>query len=81
MKILRALAEEIRPFVNLLEEYIEFLTHLDVIGAKAKYANSINALLPKITKEKKIYFKNAFHPILWKKNKQQNIETVRKLFS
>ena len=76
VKILRALAEEIRPFVNLLKEYIEFLTHLDVIDAKAKYANSINALLPKITKEKKIYFKNAFHPILWKKNKQQNIETV-----
>lgn len=76
VKILKALAEEIRPFVSLLEEYITFLTHLDVIGAKAKYANSINALLPKITKEKKIYLKNAFHPILWKKNKLQNLETV-----
>lgn len=76
VKILRTLAEEIRPFVGLLEEYITFLTHLDLIGAKAKYANSINALLPIITKEKKIYFKNAFHPILWKKNKNQNIDTV-----
>ena len=76
VKILRTLAEEIRPFVGLLEEYITFLTHLDLIGAKAKYAYSINALLPKITKEKKIYFKNAFHPILWKKNKNQNIDTV-----
>mgnify|MGYP005991026161 CR=1 FL=1 len=76
VKILRALAEQIRPFVELLEEYLVFLTHLDLVGSKAKYAQSINALLPKITKEKKIYLKNAFHPILWKKNKSQDIETI-----
>ena len=76
VKILRKLAEEIRPFVSLLEEYLTFLTHLDTVSAKAKYANSINAILPKITKEKKIFFKNAYHPILWKKNKEQEIKTI-----
>ncbi|TYP99403.1 DNA mismatch repair protein MutS2 [Tenacibaculum adriaticum] len=75
VKILRALAEEIRPFVPLLEEYIVFLTHLDVVAAKAKYAREINALLPKISKEKKIFLRDAFHPILWRKNHQQNIKT------
>lgn len=76
IKILRALAEEVRPYTPLLEEYISFLVHLDVVAAKAKYANAINGLLPKITKKKKIYFRDAFHPILWRKNTQQGIETI-----
>ncbi|MGY0407925.1 MAG: MutS-related protein, partial [Polaribacter sp.] len=74
--ILRTLATTIRPFVSLLEEYLSFLTHIDAIGAKAKYAKEMNAILPKISNQKKIYFKNAVHPILWRKNKQQNIETI-----
>ena len=76
VKILRTLATTIRPFVPLLNEYISFLTHIDVVGAKAKYAKEINAILPKITTEKKIYFKNAVHPILWRKNNHQKIKTI-----
>ncbi|WP_299157418.1 DNA mismatch repair protein MutS [uncultured Tenacibaculum sp.] len=76
VKILRALASEIRPYTPLLNEYVTFLTHLDMVGSKAKYARSINGLLPKITKEKKIFFKDAFHPVLWKKNKEQGIKTI-----
>lgn len=76
VRILRALATEIRPYTPLLNEYVSFLTHLDMVGAKAKYAKSINGLLPKITKDKKVFFKNAFHPILWQKNKAKNIETI-----
>jgi DNA mismatch repair protein MutS2 len=76
VKILRALAETIRPSVLLIEEYITFLIHIDTVGAKAKYAQEINAVLPKISKEKKIFFKNAYHPILWKKNKEQKKHIV-----
>ena len=46
------------------------------MGAKAKYAQEMNAILPKISKEKKIFFKNAYHPVLWKKNKEQKLETI-----
>ncbi|CAM1350250.1 endonuclease MutS2 [Tenacibaculum ascidiaceicola] len=76
VRILRYLATEIRPYTPLLNEYVLFLTHLDLVGAKAKYAKSINGLLPKITKEKKVFLKNAFHPILWQKNKAKDIETI-----
>ena len=76
VKILRALATVIRPMASLLDAYIEYLIHVDVVGAKAKYAQEINAILPEISKEKKIYFKNAVHPILWKKNNEQRIQTV-----
>ncbi|CAL2083561.1 DNA mismatch repair protein MutS2 [Tenacibaculum sp. 190524A05c] len=81
VKILRALAEEIRPYTPLLEQYISFLTHLDLTAAKAKYARTINGLLPKISKEKKIYFRDAIHPILWRKNAEQGIETISQTLS
>ena len=81
IKILRNLSYTLFPIVSLLEEYIDFLTHIDVIGAKAKYAKEINAILPKLSKEKTIYFKNAFHPILLRKNKSQNIKTVSQTLS
>jgi DNA mismatch repair protein MutS2 len=76
VKILRDLATTIRPLVSLIEEYIAFLIHIDTIGAKAKYAKEINAVLPKISKEKRIFFKNAYHPVLWRKNNKQDIHTV-----
>ena len=76
VKILRDLSTTIRPMVSLLEDYFEFLIHVDSIGAKAKYAQEINAILPKISKTKRIFFKNAYHPVLWRKNKKQNLHTV-----
>lgn len=75
VKVLRALAEEIRPFTYLLEAYVVFLTHLDVVGAKAKYAREINGLLPKIVAHKKVFFRDAIHPILWRKNRELNKKT------
>jgi DNA mismatch repair protein MutS2 len=76
IKILRTLAETIRPFTGLMEEYIAYLVRTDVVSAKAKYAVEMNAILPLITKEKRIFFKNAVHPILWRKNKEQKITTI-----
>ena len=76
VKILRDLSTTIRPMVSLLEDYFEFLIHVDSIGAKAKYAQEINAILPNISKTKRIFFKNAYHPVLWRKNKKQNLHTV-----
>jgi len=63
-KILKELAAEIKPFVPLLHLYLQYLTHLDIIAAKAKYGKSLDAVLPKITSEKKIDYKKAYHPIL-----------------
>ena len=75
IRILKQLTNEIRPFKETLHEYQEFLSDIDVIAAKAKYANKINALLPKITEEKRMFFRDAFHPILWLTNKQKNKTT------
>lgn len=67
-RILKKLSNDIRPFINLLKQYQDFLSDIDVIAAKAKYANKINGLLPTIIDEKRLFFREAFHPILYLNN-------------
>jgi len=71
-RILKQLSNQIRPFLPLLMQYQDFLSDIDVIAAKAKYANKINGILPTITEERRLYFRDAFHPILYLNNKQKN---------
>ncbi|MFM9825383.1 endonuclease MutS2 [Flavobacterium sp.] len=71
-RILKQLSNQIRPFLSLLIQYQDFLSDIDVIAAKAKYANKINGVLPKITDERRLYFRDAFHPILYLNNTQKN---------
>ena len=71
-RILKQLSNYIRPYLPLLIKYQDFLSDIDVIAAKAKYANKINGILPTITEERRLYFRDAFHPILYLNNKQKN---------
>ncbi len=75
IKILTVLSTKIRPYSNLLLEYQEFLTAIDVIAAKAKYARKINGILPEITQERKIFFRDALHPILFLNNLEKKLTT------
>ena len=75
MRILRMLSATIRPYTALISQYQEFLSDMDVIAAKAKYANRINGILPKINEEKRLFFREAFHPILLLNNKAENKPT------
>ena len=74
-RILKSLSNAIRPFIALLIQYQEFLSDIDVIAAKAKYANKIHAVLPTITEEKHLYFRDAFHPILFLSNLEKKEKT------
>ena len=71
-RILMQLSYAIRPFVPLLYDYQDFLTDIDVVSAKAKYAKRINGLLPHINDERRLYFREAFHPILYVNNRAKN---------
>ncbi|MFY7810094.1 MAG: endonuclease MutS2 [Flavobacterium sp.] len=75
IKILTVLSAKIRPYSSLLLEYQEFLAAIDVIAAKAKYARKINGILPEITQERKIYFRDALHPILFLNNLEKKLPT------
>ncbi|WP_333878706.1 endonuclease MutS2 [Flavobacterium sp.] len=74
-KILKKLSNDIRPYTELLKQYQDFLSDIDVISAKAKYARKINAVLPHITEEKRLYFRDAFHPILFLNNLEKKEKT------
>ena len=74
-RILRKLTSEIRPFSELLNHYQELLSDIDLIAAKARYAKNINAILPNITEEKRLFFKDAYHPILYLTNKEKKQQT------
>lgn len=71
-RILKQLSNYIRPFLPLLIKYQDFLSDVDVIAAKAKYANRINGILPTITENRRLYFRDAYHPVLYLNNKQKN---------
>lgn len=74
-RILKKLSNEIRPYVELLWQYQDFLSDIDVISAKAKYANKINGLLPTINENKRLFFREVFHPILYLNNLEKKEKT------
>lgn len=74
-RILKKLSNEIRPYVDLLKQYQDFLSDIDVVAAKAKYARKINAILPNITEEKRLFFREAYHPILFLNNLEKKEKT------
>ncbi|NNL33490.1 MAG: DNA mismatch repair protein MutS [Flavobacteriaceae bacterium] len=69
-KILKVLTEIIREYKPLLEAYQQFLIAIDLIYAKAKYAHSMNAVLPILSDEKIVELKEAYHPLLYLNNKK-----------
>jgi DNA mismatch repair protein MutS2 len=75
IRILTQLTNDIRPFIALLKQYQDFLSDVDVICAKAYYALSINAIMPTITENRRLFFREAFHPILYLTNKQKGEKT------
>lgn len=74
-RILKQLSSEIRPFTSLLFDYHEFLSDIDLVYAKARYAQKIGGILPEISNEKRLYFREAFHPILLLNNKAKGKPT------
>ncbi len=74
-RILNALTNFIRPYGHLLHEYQKFLAAIDVTAAKAKYASETNALLPEINTEKRMFLRDAYHPLLFLSNKLKDEKT------
>ena len=73
-KILRKLTSEISEFQPQLSEYQTYIFDLDVTRAKAKFAEKINGVLPKINRHQTLRLKDAYHPLLFLRNKAENKE-------
>ena len=75
IKILRALTDVIRSHRALITHYQEYLTHIDLTYAKAKYARSLNAVLPNIIEDQEIDLIDAYHPLLYLSNLEKGETT------
>tara|TARA_R110002072_G_scaffold89935_4_gene201467 strand:+ start:13292 stop:15460 length:2169 start_codon:yes stop_codon:yes gene_type:complete len=75
IRILKEVTNFIRPFLPLLEDYQSFLINIDVISAKAKYAKSMNGILPKFSEDKSMYLRDAYHPLLYLNNLEKKEKT------
>ena len=75
VRILKEVTNYIRHYLPLLELYQTFLTEMDVISAKAKYAKSMNAILPEISEDRALYLRDAYHPLLYLNNLEKKEKT------
>ena len=75
IRILKEVTNFIRPFLPLLHNYQSFLIDIDVISAKAKYAKSMNGILPEISEDKTMYLRDAYHPLLYLNNLEKKEKT------
>ncbi|MCF8273344.1 MAG: DNA mismatch repair protein MutS [Flavobacteriaceae bacterium] len=75
IRILKELTNFIRPFSPLLTDSQSFLIDIDIIAAKAKYAKSMNAILPEISEEKNMHLRDAYHPLLYLNNLKKKVKT------
>lgn len=73
-KILRQLTAELAEFQPQLSDYQTYIFDLDLIRAKAKFAEKVNGILPKINRHQTLRLKDAFHPLLWIRNKNESKE-------
>ena len=74
-RILKALTEALRPHKELFEAYQDLLGTIDLIAAKAAYAEKLNAILPKIVEERELDIKEAYHPLLYLSNMAKDAKT------
>lgn len=63
-KVLRDLSDLIRPYVGDIEQNHELICRLDLINAKAKYAEEIKATEPIINADRHINLRQARHPLI-----------------
>lgn len=74
-RILKELTDFLRSFIPEFKEYREYLTHTDVIAAKAKYARKINGCLPMMVEHQELELVDAYHPLLWVANNERGEKT------
>ena len=75
-RILQVLKRDIAQHIELIKEYQSIITSFDFINAKCKLAVLLECNLPSISDELEIELFDAYHPILWKANKDLNKKTL-----
>ena len=64
-----------RPQFDLIEHYQSYLIHIDTVFSRARYAQTINGLLPIFSDRQELELINAYHPLLYRSNQLENKKT------
>jgi len=76
VRILMELTSYLRPEIENLKQYMQFLGLVDFIRAKARFALKINACKPQWSEKKEFNWQVAKHPTLYLKHKELGKEVV-----
>ncbi len=75
-RILKELTAQLALYRQLLESYQSVITKYDLIQAKAKFANEINASYPVVSDKPVIHLRKAVHPLLYLHLRKSKKETI-----
>ena len=64
-RILLALTDQLRPYLDELKKAVNFLAQIDFIRAKAKLAVQLDAVMPKLHDRPFVNWADARHPLLY----------------
>ena len=73
--ILSQLTDYLRPLLDLIKLFQSYLIHIDTLFARARYGQTINALLPIFSDKQELELKNAYHPLLFRTHQLENKKT------
>mgnify|MGYP001308852526 FL=1 len=73
--ILSQLTDYLRPLLDLIKLFQSYLIHIDTLFARARYGQTINALLPIFSDQQELELKNAYHPLLLRTHQLENKKT------
>ncbi|HPD64108.1 MAG TPA: Smr/MutS family protein [Bacteroidia bacterium] len=74
--IIKDLCREISPYAASFSSYYKLMIHFDVLLAKAKFALHYHCSKPVFSQKPLIHLVNAYHPVLYIKNRQYERHTV-----
>lgn len=72
IRILTAIANQIRPYLPDINNSFDFLGTIDFIRAKAKFAQRIEAHVPRMSNDGSLDWFHAMHPLLYLRYKAEN---------
>jgi DNA mismatch repair protein MutS2 len=75
-RILRELTSNLAAYRQLIQSYQSVLVKFDLIQAKAKFANELNASYPILSDKPVINLRKAIHPLLYLHQKKVKKETI-----
>ncbi|MFR9565259.1 MAG: Smr/MutS family protein [Rikenellaceae bacterium] len=76
VRILTTFTETIRPEVELISGASDYLSHIDMICAKAQWGYENGCIKPIVSREMKLELRSARHPLLTQTLKRQGKEIV-----